>query len=81
MDPIFTGCAAALVTPFKNGAVDYDVHLLRPADDADGVSVGDVEIDGLQVRRLRDVGEDESVSAACRGVADLPAQLAVGPCD
>ena len=24
MDPIFTGCAAALVTPFKNGAVDYD---------------------------------------------------------
>jgi len=24
MDPIFTGCAAALVTPFKNSAVDYD---------------------------------------------------------
>ena len=24
MDPIFIGCAAALVTPFKNGAVDYD---------------------------------------------------------
>ncbi len=23
-EPIFTGCAAALVTPFKNGAVDFD---------------------------------------------------------
>ena len=23
-EPLFTGCAAALVTPFKNGAVDYD---------------------------------------------------------
>ena len=60
------------------GAVHDDVDILGAADDAYRIGIGYIEVDRLHIRCLRDVGENETVSAPAGSVAYLPAQLTVG---